>query len=186
MPLSAPHARDARDALAKALYDALFSWLIAQCIGSLRPDRPTALSIGILDIFGFEIFERNSFEQLMINFANEKLQSLFNATIFEAERAVYREEGLDASYIVFTNNQPCVELLEGRRTGVLAVLDDQCLGVAADDDKLLSALRKAHGDGRAQKASARDGGLEGTAGAHCRAAVRERAHAFVCATSPAT
>ena len=87
VPLTLPQAMDARNALAKAIYDNLFAYLISLCNDTLKATnvKPTSF-IGILDIFGFEIFTINSFEQLCINFANEKLQSLFNQTVFIAEQ----------------------------------------------------------------------------------------------------
>ena len=73
----------------------------------------------MLDIFGFEIFELNSFEQLCINLANEKLQFHFNAHVFSLELAVYNKEGLDVAAITFRDNAPCLQLIEGPRTGAL-------------------------------------------------------------------
>ena len=88
---------------------------------------PTAAFIGVLDIYGFENFHTNGFEQLLINYANEKLQSHFNKHIFQIEQAEYEAEGIDWSYVTFYDNQPCVELIDGRpanKSGIFQTLDD--------------------------------------------------------------
>jgi myosin heavy subunit len=84
--LNAKQASGSRDALAKAIYEKLFSWIVSMVNDSLASHKPSSAFIGILDIFGFEIFTVNSFEQLCINYANEKLQSLFNMHIFVMEQ----------------------------------------------------------------------------------------------------
>ncbi len=79
------------------------------------------------DIYGFEVFDFNSFEQLLINFANESLQRHFNKHIFEVEQEEYARDGIDWTYVTFSDNQPCLDLIEGKpygRPGVLAALDD--------------------------------------------------------------
>jgi myosin-5 len=108
--------------LAKTLYEALFNWLVKRINATLAPPRsspPTTTTtttsfkfVGVLDIFGFEIFKANSFEQLCINYANERLQQLFNSYIFQQEQEEYRAEGIDWITIGFNNNNECVELLE--------------------------------------------------------------------------
>jgi len=122
--LNERQAAVARDSLAKSLYEHIFQWLIRKCNRKLSSFSPSSSFIGILDIFGFEIFENNSFEQLCINYANEKLQSLFNHHIFVAEQEAYRNEGIDTTNIVFTSNTTCVELLEARGYGLLPALDE--------------------------------------------------------------
>jgi myosin heavy subunit len=99
VPLNLTSAREARDALAKAVYDNLFTHLISLCNDNLHSNTTIDNFIGILDIFGFEIFQINSFEQLCINYANEKLQSLFNHTVFITEQENYKLEGIDCAYI---------------------------------------------------------------------------------------
>ena len=126
VPLSAREAGGSRDSLAKFVYEHMFSWLIEQCNQTLSTTAPSTAFIGILDIFGFEIFEQNSFEQLCINYANEKLQNLFNHHIFVMEQAQYVAEGVDVSAIEFINNKPCVELIENKQNGILSVLNDIC------------------------------------------------------------
>jgi len=135
VPLTAAQSLDARNALAKATYDNLFAYLISLCNKTLKSTQSVSSFIGILDIFGFEIFEVNSFEQLCINFANEKLQSLFNHTVFISEQEMYKNEGIDCAYIEFQNNQPCVDLIEKKPIGLLPVLDELCLlGRKTDTD----------------------------------------------------
>ena len=103
--LTLEQARDSRDALAKALYGRLFGWLVARCNDKLVDDRAASAFIGILDIFGFEAFKVNSFEQLCINYANERLQQQFNWNVFKAEQAEYEAEGIEWQYITFVDNQ---------------------------------------------------------------------------------
>eukprot|EP00940_MAST-03C_sp_MAST-3C-sp2_P001267 g1267.t1 len=117
-----------RDALVKDIYGRIFDWLIHDvCNGRLKPSGDSDGFVGLLDIFGFEVFQKNSIEQLCINFANEKLQWLFNDHIFEIERNTYESEGLPADCIPpYKNNTPCCELVEkgGKYGGVLPTLDD--------------------------------------------------------------
>jgi len=81
--------------------------------------------IGVLDIYGFETFKVNSFEQFCINYANEKLQQIFNQHIFKLEQEEYTKEEIDWDFIDFQDNQPCIDLIE-HRTGVIALLDEEC------------------------------------------------------------
>lgn len=124
--LNAVEAEKGRDALAKATYEALFTWVISQINKELSAKTEKTAFIGILDIFGFELFQVNSFEQLCINYANEKLQNLFNHHIFEMEQEQYKAEGVSMETIKFINNRPCVELLEKKPSGVLPTLDEIC------------------------------------------------------------
>eukprot|EP01138_Halocafeteria_seosinensis_P010819 gb/GECG01011049.1/.p1 GENE.gb/GECG01011049.1/~~gb/GECG01011049.1/.p1 ORF type:complete len:633 (+),score=86.46 gb/GECG01011049.1/:1-1899(+) len=139
-------ANNSRDAVAKHLYDRLFSWLVAVVNKALKSDEWDNHFIGILDIFGFEIFDVNSFEQLCINFANEKLQSLFNHHIFTMEQELYHEEGITVDEIEFQNNQRCVELIESNRDGILTMLDDVCRNLRNDmtDEKFLEEINRVH------------------------------------------
>ena len=99
-PVNASGASDNRNALSKDIYNRMFDWLFVICNGVLEPKNATPDGfVGLLDIFGFEIFDKNSIEQLCINFANELLQKLFNDHIFEGERKVYEAEGLSTSVI---------------------------------------------------------------------------------------
>ncbi|KAA0153961.1 hypothetical protein FNF31_06363 [Cafeteria roenbergensis] len=102
-------------------------------------------TVGILDIFGFEIFQHNSFEQLCINYCNEKLQQLFNNHVFKEEERVYKAEGIDFSDVVYTDNQSVVDLIEGARPpGLLRKLDDMTLGMRATDAQLVASIVREH------------------------------------------
>ena len=108
IPLSADKAASSRDALAKLLYAKLFDWLVGRINAALTADAggaAAAAKICILDIFGFEIFEHNSFEQLLINFANEKLQQHFNLHVFKMEEGLYEAEGIEYGSVGFVDNQ---------------------------------------------------------------------------------
>ena len=143
--LNAKQGAVARDSLAKTVYERLFSWLIARTNRILSSRQPASAFVGILDIFGFEIFELNSFEQMCINYANEKLQNLFNHHIFVMEMEQYAAEGVDVSAIAFINNQACVDLLEKKPHGLLPMLDEICfLGRETTDLEYLEKIEKAH------------------------------------------
>ena len=138
-PLTAEKAHDATEALIKFTYKRVFAWLVKQINVLLKPEGKSESYIGILDIFGFEIFEVNSFEQLCINYTNEKLQALFNHHVFEIEQATYVEEGIDVDKIKFKDNKHCLLLVEGKTKvfiGILPRLDEKSrLERAADTDE---------------------------------------------------
>ena len=129
-------AASARDALAKALYGRLFEWLVVEINRGISAEDDgtfaVAASIGVLDIFGFECFAVNSFEQLCINYTNETLQQQFNRYVFKLEQEEYAREAIAWSFIEFPDNQDCLDLIEGGRKvtppegGLLAMLDDEC------------------------------------------------------------
>ena len=138
---SAAEAAASRDALAKAIYERLFDRLVAvvnDCLGGAPAG--AVGSIGLLDIFGSEVFETNSFEQLLINFANEKLQSHFTATAIGLVQQEYAREGIDVARIEYTDNAPVVALLEGKPLSLLGLLDDQCLQAGATDASFVRLL----------------------------------------------
>ncbi|XP_051996767.1 myosin-9-like [Xyrauchen texanus] len=142
-------AEFAVEALAKATYERLFRWLVMRINKALdKTKRQGASFIGILDIAGFEIFELNSFEQLCINYTNEKLQQLFNHTMFILEQEEYQREGIEWSFIDFgLDLQPCIELIEKPTgpPGILALLDEECWFPKATDksfvEKIVQELR---------------------------------------------
>ena len=139
-------ALDVRDALAKSIYSNMFD-LVVRKVNTTLKSLDTANSskkfyIGILDIFGFEIFQINSFEQLCINYANEKLQHHFNEVIFTEERLMYESEGIDLAEIKFEDNSECVRLIEGKPFGLLALLDEECVLGNASDLTYISKLDK--------------------------------------------
>uniref|UniRef100_A0A3Q2CN26 Myosin-10-like n=1 Tax=Cyprinodon variegatus TaxID=28743 RepID=A0A3Q2CN26_CYPVA len=132
------------EALAKATYERLFRWLVHRINRALdRRQRQGASFIGILDIAGFEIFQLNSFEQLCINYTNEKLQQLFNHTMFILEQEEYQREGIEWNFIDFgLDLQPCIDLIErpAHPPGVLALLDEECWFPRATDRTFVEKL----------------------------------------------
>ncbi|KAJ0396718.1 hypothetical protein P43SY_003719 [Pythium insidiosum] len=119
--------RDKRDALAKAIYSSLFLWLVTELNRTISRPHDRWGFIGVLDIYGFEKFEWNTFEQLCINYANEKLQRHFNQHMLEVEQDEYTKEGIDWKHIDFQDNQPCLDLIEGKplgKPGIFIALDD--------------------------------------------------------------
>ncbi|CAM9751488.1 unnamed protein product, partial [Ectocarpus sp. 12 AP-2014] len=141
-------AYDARDALAKAFYGQLFNWLVATINSHINCDRKEVkASVGVLDIFGFECFEHNSFEQLCINYTNETLQQQFNQFVFKMEQKEYSKEGIEWSFVEFPDNQDCLDLIEGKKKGLLTMLDDECrMGIRGTDANYASRLYKEHAE----------------------------------------
>uniref|UniRef100_A0AAQ6APH8 Myosin heavy chain 10 n=1 Tax=Amphiprion ocellaris TaxID=80972 RepID=A0AAQ6APH8_AMPOC len=137
------------EALAKATYERLFRWLVHRINKALdRTKRQGASFIGILDIAGFEIFELNSFEQLCINYTNEKLQQLFNHTMFILEQEEYQREGIEWSFIDFgLDLQPCIDLIERPTNppGILALLDEECWFPKATDKTFVDKVLQEQG-----------------------------------------
>jgi myosin V len=129
--LSLDVAIENRDALAKAVYEAQFRWLVNQINAALASGHASATtSLCILDIYGFECFQENSFEQLCINYANERLQQQFAAHLFKLEQAVYEDDGVDWTHVEFADNQECVDMIEARppvAVGLLSLLDEECM-----------------------------------------------------------
>lgn len=148
-PLDVEQAQYARDALAKAIYDKHFSWLVSRLNSSLAPIEKDAKSsvIGILDIYGFEIFPKNSFEQFCINFCNEKLQQLFIQLTLRQEQEEYLREGIEWEPVEYFNNIIICDLIEARHKGIISILDDECLRPGdATDASFLDKLNQ-HLDG---------------------------------------
>ena len=147
IPLKPGDAKDACDALAKATYGKLFDWLVSRVNEAMAGE--TGRFIGVLDIFGFEIFETNSFEQLCINFANEKLQQHFNRNTFKEEEELYESEGIKYKHIEFIDNQPVLDLIEKAPGGVLVFLDDEVKLPEGSDSRFLEKISKAHAANKA-------------------------------------
>jgi myosin-5 len=126
--LTPDRAVDARDALAKTVYGALFLWVVDQVNQSIRWEKDDEIrsSVGVLDIFGFECFAINSFEQLCINFTNEALQQQFNKFIFKLEQTEYENEQIEWAFISFPDNQDCLDTIQQKKIGILSMLDDEC------------------------------------------------------------
>ncbi|XP_063157319.1 myosin-10-like isoform X2 [Candoia aspera] len=137
------------EALAKATYERLFRWLVHRINRALdRTKRQGASFIGILDIAGFEIFQLNSFEQLCINYTNEKLQQLFNHTMFVLEQEEYQREGIEWNFIDFgLDLQPCIDLIErpANPPGLLALLDEECWFPKATDKSFVEKVIQEQG-----------------------------------------
>ncbi|NXB80435.1 MYO15 protein, partial [Donacobius atricapilla] len=143
-PLTVESAVDARDAIAKTLYSLLFGWLTDR-INKLVYPRQEALSIAILDIYGFEDLNFNSFEQLCINYANEYLQFFFNRIVFQEEQEEYIREQIEWKEIPFSDNQPCIDLISQKPYGILRILDDQSCFPQATDHTFLQKCHYHHG-----------------------------------------
>eukprot|EP00039_Didymoeca_costata_P028096 m.19999 g.19999 ORF g.19999 m.19999 type:complete len:1050 (+) comp6725_c0_seq1:182-3331(+) len=128
-----------RDTFAKALYDRLFSYVVSAINSALEVanDDQKNTVIGVLDIYGFEIFERNSFEQLCINYCNEKLQQLFIELVLKREQEEYKNEGLVWQDVKYFNNKVICDLVEAPRSGILAILDDGCMQVGRTTDNMV-------------------------------------------------
>ncbi|KAH9699047.1 Myosin-11 [Citrus sinensis] len=116
-----------RDGLAKTIYSRLFDWLVDKINSSIGQDPNSKSLIGVLDIYGFESFKSNSFEQFCINFTNEKLQQHFNQHVFKMEQEEYTKEEIDWSYIEFVDNQDVLDLIEKKPGGIIALLDEACM-----------------------------------------------------------
>ncbi|KAM6934834.1 unconventional myosin-Ib isoform 7-T7 [Xenentodon cancila] len=140
--LNVSQAYYARDALAKNLYSRLFSWLVTRINESIKAQTQARHKVmGVLDIYGFEIFEDNSFEQFIINYCNEKLQQIFIELTLREEQEEYVREGIEWTNIEYFNNAIICDLIENNQNGVLAMLDEECLrpGTVTDEtflDKL--------------------------------------------------
>ena len=130
-------------AAAKHIYGALFAHIVDGINKAL--DGPRGLNVGALDIFGFEIFEHNSFEQLCINYANEKLQQLFCLHTFKQEEQLYVREGVAHESVAFIDNQPVLALIEGRPSGLLACLDDEAfIGPKGSEENFMRNVEGSH------------------------------------------
>ncbi|XP_066511963.1 unconventional myosin-XV [Hoplias malabaricus] len=144
-PLTVESAVDARDAVAKILYSLLFCWLTERINGRVYP-RNEALSISILDIYGFEELAVNSFEQLCINYANETLQYFFTKIILKQEQEEYIREQIGWREFTFTDNQTCIDLIAAKPHGIFRILDDQSCFPQATDHTFLQKCHYHHGN----------------------------------------
>ncbi len=168
--LGPKQTQKALEALIKAIYSALFNYLVNrindcirydslstqdQCVGNdkcngyhddswdksqFSSDTEESTFIGLLDIFGFESFKRNSFEQLCINFCNESLQQHFNQFVFKLEQAEYEKECISWNFISFPDNQNVLDLIDKRKSGILSILDEQCMLSQYTDQSFISCV----------------------------------------------
>ncbi|XP_045438435.1 LOW QUALITY PROTEIN: unconventional myosin-VIIb, partial [Pipistrellus kuhlii] len=153
-PLSAPQAADRRDALAKGIYGHLFLWIVKKINAAIftppaQDPRPVRRAIGLLDIFGFENFQNNSFEQLCINLANEHLQQFFVRHVFSLEQEEYRAEGVAWDFVGYTDNRPTLDLLALRPMSVLSLLDEESRLPQGTDATMLEKLKSVHANNKA-------------------------------------
>ena len=146
-------ASETRDSLCKAVYSAVFDWLVHTCNVAMKMADAAVETdfIGMLDIFGFEIFKKNGFEQLCINFANEKLQQMFNKHTFLLEEETYAREGVPFEHVAFYDSQPMLTFLglpaKGKpKGGLFGILDEQT-AVQSTDEKFLNQLKSKFGKG---------------------------------------
>jgi myosin heavy subunit len=153
IPRTQEQATDTRDALAKFVYGKVFDWTVEKCNASVTggiledPKKAAKLQcIGVLDIFGFESLVENSYEQLNINYTNEKLQQYFNNFVFTLEKKIYSDEKVPFADIKFPDNQDTLDLIEKKPGGLLAMLDEECVTPKGSDngykDKVLQAYAK--------------------------------------------
>lgn len=149
VPYNIQAAQDARDAMVKRVYADLFQFIVNKINVELSSGgKKRHRFIGVLDIFGFESFEVNSFEQLCINFCNEKLQFHFNEHIFKMEQALYAAEGITIPGSSFVDNQPTLDLLELKTTGIFSMCDEEISVPRGSDEGFLQKVLTKHGDGK--------------------------------------
>lgn len=142
-PLSPEQAADSRDALSKALYSNMFDWLVKKINDNSLASEYSSF-IGLLDIFGFEKFEFNTFEQFCINFANEALQAHYNSYTFKKDKKECENEGIDVTEVSFKDNQPCLDMIQGSKSGILKILDDQSVFPQATDQKFFDMVAQTY------------------------------------------
>ncbi|XP_004402215.1 PREDICTED: myosin-6 [Odobenus rosmarus divergens] len=131
-------------ALAKAVYEKMFNWMVTRINATLETKQPRQYFIGVLDIAGFEIFDFNSFEQLCINFTNEKLQQFFNHHMFVLEQEEYKKEGIEWEFIDFGMDlQACIDLIE-KPMGIMSILEEECMFPKATDMTFKAKLYDNH------------------------------------------
>ncbi|KAG5676510.1 hypothetical protein PVAND_006341 [Polypedilum vanderplanki] len=137
-----------RDAFAKAIYERLFTWIVERINRAIEvPNKKLAKRfnrvIGVVDIYGFEIFEKNSLEQFCINYCNEKLQQLFIELVLKQEQEEYQREGIAWTNVEYFNNQIICDLVEAPHKGIIAIIDEACMTVGKiNDEMLLEAMDK--------------------------------------------
>ncbi|OQR89740.1 myosin, partial [Thraustotheca clavata] len=141
IPLNAIQAADLRDAFAKGIYSRLFDWLVGRINIAICSTKNVKSHIGLLDIFGFESFDHNGFEQLCINYTNEKLQQKFNSDIFKTVQTEYIEEGIPLDLVTFEDNQPILDLIEGK-LGIVDLLNETCVQPKGTDSMFVNKIHE--------------------------------------------
>lgn len=153
VPLDPSQAVDTRNAFSKEIYGRLFAQIVHQANKSLsfktsskdkKNKKNKIVSIGLLDIFGFEIFVSNSFEQLCINYGNEKLQQYFINYVLKKEQETYTSEGIDVDQIETIDNEDILQFLESKKTGLFALLDEELRLPRGSDSGFLNKVEKEH------------------------------------------
>ncbi|TMW55855.1 hypothetical protein Poli38472_008503 [Pythium oligandrum] len=156
LQLNADQSKDASRSFAKAIYGRLFTWLVSRLSDGinfrdyLAPQEQDGIkTIGILDIFGFESLEQNGFEQMCINYANERLQSQFNEFVFIKEQDIYVSEGIDWRSISYPSNAACLALFDEKSNGLFSLLDQECLIPKGSNQGLSTKYYRYHGGAEA-------------------------------------
>uniref|UniRef100_A0AAZ3PVF3 Myosin IXAb n=1 Tax=Oncorhynchus tshawytscha TaxID=74940 RepID=A0AAZ3PVF3_ONCTS len=149
VPYKLAEAGTVRDSMAKSLYSALFDWIVFRTNHALLNNKDLEhsakiLSIGVLDIFGFEDYENNSFEQFCINLANERLHHYFNQHLFKLEQEEYRAESISWHNIDYIDNTGCINLISKKPTALLHLLDEECNFPQASNQTLLDKFKRQH------------------------------------------
>uniref|UniRef100_T1IYK7 Myosin motor domain-containing protein n=1 Tax=Strigamia maritima TaxID=126957 RepID=T1IYK7_STRMM len=152
LPLNASQAKDVRDAFVKGIYGRMFIWIVNKINSAIYKPKSAPgyirTSIGVLDIFGFENFTRNSFEQFCINYANENLQQFFVRHIFKLEQEEYNLEAINWQHIEFVDNQEALDMIAIRPMNIMALVDEESKFPKGTDQTLLNKLHKQHGNNR--------------------------------------
>ncbi|XP_045535626.1 myosin-VIIa isoform X1 [Papilio machaon] len=144
--LSKTQSVDIRDAFVKGIYGRLFVTIVKKINAAIyKPKSTTRTAIGVLDIFGFENFDHNSFEQFCINFANENLQQFFVRHIFKLEQEEYNHEGINWQHIEFVDNQDALDLIALKQLNIMALIDEESKFPKGTDQTMLAKLHKTHG-----------------------------------------
>ncbi|KAF7663122.1 hypothetical protein LDENG_00218190 [Lucifuga dentata] len=151
-PLTSAQAVDGRDAFVKAIYGRLFIWVVDKINAAIFKPSPedskdVRQSIGLLDIFGFENFKKNSFEQLCINYANEQLQQFFVKHVFKLEQEEYAREGIVWKHIDYIDNQHTLDVLASKPLNMLALIDEESNFPKGTDTTMLQKMNQVHGKG---------------------------------------
>ncbi|KAI1889294.1 hypothetical protein AGOR_G00177680 [Albula goreensis] len=147
-PLSSAQALDGRDAFVKAIYGRMFVWVVDKINSAIYkppPEDTVRHSIGLLDIFGFENFKKNSFEQLCINFANEQLQQFFVRHVFKLEQEEYARENIVWKHIEFNDNQRTLDVLANKSLNILALIDEESHFPKGTDTTMMNKMNQVHG-----------------------------------------